>query len=63
MALFRTHSNLVRPLAAVMAGLSLGACMKWQTQSLQPERFRAADSMQTRASRWRAATRWSCGVP
>ncbi len=30
-----------------MTGLSLSACMKWQTQSLQRERFRAADSLET----------------
>ena len=47
MALFRKHRMLVRLLAAVTAGLSLGACMKWQTESLRPERFRAADSLQT----------------
>jgi hypothetical protein len=44
MTLFRKHIALVRLVAVVMAGTLLSACMTWQTQSLQPERFSRADS-------------------
>lgn len=47
MTLFTKHRTLVRLVAAAMAGPCLGACMKWQTHSLQPEQFRAADSLET----------------
>lgn len=47
MALLRKHIDLLRLVAFVTASTFLGACMKWQTQSLQPERFRAADTTQT----------------
>jgi hypothetical protein len=46
MALLRKHIYFVRLVAVVMAGTFLGACMTWQTQSLQPERFQSADSTQ-----------------
>jgi len=47
MALFRKHIDFVRLIAIVMAGTFLSACVTWQPQSLQPERFRTADSTQT----------------
>lgn len=47
MALFRKHIDFVRLVVVVAAGTFLSACMTWQTQSLQPERFRTADSTQT----------------
>jgi len=47
MALLRKRSEFIRVVAVVTAGSFLGACMKWQTQSLQPKRFRAADTTQT----------------
>ena len=45
MALVRKH--IVPVIAVVTAGTFLSACVTWQTQSLQPEQFRVADSTQT----------------
>jgi hypothetical protein len=39
--------DFIRLVAVVAAGTFLGACVTWQTESLQPERFRTADSTQT----------------
>ncbi|SRR5712692_2624836 len=47
MPLLRKYIDFVRLVAVVMAGTFLSACMTWQTQSLEPERFRTADSTQT----------------
>jgi hypothetical protein len=47
MMLFRNQIDFVRLVAIVVAGTFLSACMSWQTQSLEPERFRTADSTQT----------------
>lgn len=44
---FRTYTGRMRVVAVVASGAFLSACMKWQTQSLEPERFRRADSTQT----------------
>ncbi len=46
MALFRKHLGFVRLVVVVVAGTFLSACMTWQPQSLQPERFHSADSTQ-----------------
>ena len=46
MALFRKHIGFVRLVVVVVAGTFLSACMTWQPQSLQPERFHSADSTQ-----------------
>ncbi len=46
MLLFRKHIDFTRLVAVVMAGMFFSACMTWQTQSLQPERFSSADSTQ-----------------
>jgi hypothetical protein len=46
MAVLRKHIDFVRLVSVVLAGTFLSACMTWQTQSLQPERFRTADSTQ-----------------
>ncbi len=46
MAVLRKHVA-VRVMAIVTAGTFLSACMTWQTQSLEPERFRSADSTET----------------
>jgi hypothetical protein len=47
MRLFRTHIGRRRVVAVVASGALLSACLKWQTQSLEPERFSGADSTQT----------------
>ncbi len=47
MTLLRKQIDLIRLVAIVAAGTFLSACMTWQTQSLEPERFRTADSTQT----------------
>ena len=47
MALFRKYTGRVRVVAVLAGGAFLSACMTWQTQSLQPERFHTADSTQT----------------
>ena len=44
MAVLGKHIDLVRLVAGLLAGTFLSACMTWQTQTLQPERFRTADS-------------------
>ena len=46
MALFRKHIAFVRLVVVVVAGTFLSACMTWQPQALQPERFHSADSTQ-----------------
>ena len=46
MTFLRRHINLLRFVSIVATGSVLAACMKWQTQSLQPERFREADKRQ-----------------
>lgn len=45
MALLRKHI-VGRLIAVVTASTVLAACMTWQTQSLEPERFQSADSTQ-----------------
>lgn len=47
MTLFRKYTSRARVVAIVAGGAFLGACMTWKTQSLEPERFSAADSTQT----------------
>jgi hypothetical protein len=47
MRLFRTDIGRGRVVAVVASGAFLSACLKWQTQSLEPERFSRADSTQT----------------
>jgi hypothetical protein len=47
MTRFREYTRRVRVVAVVAGGAFLNACMTWKTQSLQPERFNAADSTQT----------------
>lgn len=46
MLLLRKRVQCIRLVAALAGGTFLSACMKWETQSLQPERFRGADSTQ-----------------
>jgi len=47
MTLFRKYTSRARLVAIVAGGAFLSACMTWKTQSLEPERFSAADSTQT----------------
>jgi hypothetical protein len=47
MARLRRQVHLMRLVAIVAGGTFLGACVSWQTQPLQPERFQTADSTQT----------------
>lgn len=47
MTALRRHTDFIRLVAVVLTGTFLSACMTWQTQTLQPERFQSADSTQT----------------
>jgi hypothetical protein len=46
MTVLRKFPAVLRLVTIVTGGAFLGACMTWQTESLQPERFRTADSTQ-----------------
>jgi len=46
MLLLRKHVQFIRLVGVLAGGIFLSACMTWQTQSLEPERFRTADSTQ-----------------
>ena len=47
MTLFRKYTSRARLVAIVAGGAFLSACMTWNTQSLEPERFSTADSTRT----------------
>ncbi len=47
MTRFRKHGDLWRLVSLIVGSTSLCACMTWEPQSLQPERFRTADSTQS----------------
>jgi hypothetical protein len=40
----RKHIDFVRLVVVLLAGTFFSVCMTWHTQSVQPERFRTADS-------------------